>query len=87
MKRIKIKNLPKDFDLCGSVLCIPKEVRAKQPELLSKMFIKSGWNKGIWCMKKKAQNGRIYPVFFENFNECGEWEIETNDIRALVKKE
>ena len=82
MKVVKIKDLPKDFQLVGLTLIIPKYVRKVQPELLPKMVIKSGWNKGFWGTKKDGDS-RIYPVLFEDFKEVGKWKVELNVIQTF----
>jgi hypothetical protein len=60
-KKIKIKDLPEDFDMIGCKL------KGK--------YIYSGWNKGFW-MKKKMSDSEIFPLFFKSFNDIKDWEIE-----------
>jgi len=79
---MKLKDLPKDFQLVGLTLIIPKYVRKVQPELLPKMIIKSGWNKGFWCIKKEGDS-RMYPVLFKDFDEVKEWRVGLNEMQTL----
>lgn len=78
-KRIKIKDLPENLTLDGKVLCIPAYARKNRTELLPKMIIRSGWNKGFWCVKE-INASQIFPVFFKDFKEVKEWSIEVNPI-------
>ena len=78
MKKIAIKDLSSDIILDNQILCIPLYVRKKQPKLLPKMIIRSGWNKGFWCVKKQG-DGRLFPVFFENWDEVKEWKIKAEN--------
>lgn len=71
---MKIKDLPKDFNLVGCKL--------------GKQFIVSGWNKGFWLSDsyKDYQNGKssqIHPIFFKSFEEIKEWKIEVPLGRIL----
>ena len=75
MKTIKIKNLDKNQELVGMKLILPKHTLLLDPQLKPKMFIKSGWNKGFWLVHK-ITDSRIFPVFFEDFKEVGEWKVE-----------
>ncbi len=79
MQKIKIKDIPKEFDLVNKILHIPEEYRKNKFELKPKMIIRSGWNKGFWCVKK-VNDSRFYPVCFNNFDEIKDWEIEVDDI-------
>lgn len=73
--KIKIKQLTDSESLIGRVLFIPLYKRKEDRELLPKMIIKSGWIKGLWCVKK-IDDERVYPVFFDSFDEVKEWYIE-----------
>lgn len=73
--KIKIKDLPKYINLVGKKLYIPKSHRPDSCKTLSKMIIRSGWNKGFWCVRKQDDD-RVYPINFNNFNEIKEWYIE-----------
>jgi len=74
--KTKIKDLPVSFDLVGAVLYIPKTHRPIECKLLSKMIIKSGWNKGFWC-KRKLNEDRVFPITFYSFDEIKDWYVET----------
>jgi hypothetical protein len=74
MKKIKIKDLPETQELVGCILHIPVYARDESQDVLPKMIIKSGWNKGFWCIKKVGDE-QIFPVFFEDFEEVKEWYV------------
>ncbi len=82
MKVMKIKDLPEDFQIVGLTLIVPKEILKTNFELSPNMIIKSGWNKGFWCIKKE-DDGRIYPVFFKDFDEVKEWKVGLNEMQTL----
>lgn len=83
MKAVRISQLPSDFVLDNHVLRVPRYVIKKQGELLDRMIIVGGWNKGFWC-KKKIEDSQIYPIFFKNFDEIKNWKIEL-DASDLLK--
>ena len=58
---VKIKDLPKDFNLVGCKL--------------NGKFIYSGWNKGFW-LKENKESSQVKPIFFKNYEEIKDWEIE-----------
>ena len=72
MKWIKIKDLPKDTQLVGRQL------------KKNKMYIYSGWNKGFWC-KKNKEDSQIHPIFFKNYDEVKEWEVEKT-LQDIINK-
>ncbi len=57
---------------------IPKEILKTNFDLSPKMIIKSGWNKGFWCVRKLG-DCRMFPILFKDFNEIKDWKIEIND--------
>lgn len=66
MRKMKIKDLPKDFNLVGCKL--------------GKQYIYSGWNKGFWLSDEPRNSdkgsGQLHPVFFKSFDDIKEWDIE-----------
>jgi len=67
MKKVKIKDLPKNFNMVGCKL--------------GKRFIISGWNKGFWLSDsyedyKAGKETEVEPIFFKDFKEIENWEIE-----------
>lgn len=79
MKTIKIKDLPADFQLVGTTLIVSESVRKTDFQLSPKMIIKSGWNKGFWCIKKEGDS-RMYPICFDSFDEIKDWKIEMHEL-------
>lgn len=73
--KTKIKDLPESCDLVGKILYIPKSYRLANCKLLPKMIIRSGWNKGFWCVKK-TNDEQIFPITFDNFETIKEWCVE-----------
>ena len=59
--KIKIKDLPSDFQLVGCKL--------------NGKIIASGWNKGFWVKTTEESQQRI-PVLFKDFDEIKNWVIE-----------
>jgi len=68
MKKYKIKDLPKDFNLVGC--------------MLNGKYIYSGWAKGFW-VKDSKESSNVEPLFFKSFDEIKEWEIEVPMGRVL----
>lgn len=68
MKKFKIKDLPKDFNLVGCKL--------------GNKYIYSGWNKGFW-LKDNEQSSNLTPKVFKDFDEIKDWEVEVSDLRAI----
>jgi len=67
MQKMKIKDLPKDFILDGCKL--------------NGKYIVSAWPKGFWTTDnyedyQSGKESEVKPVFFKNFDEIKEWEIE-----------
>lgn len=60
MRKIKIKDLPKNFNLVGCKL--------------NGKYIHSAWNKGFW-LKNRKEDTQVFPVFFKNFEEIRNWKI------------
>jgi len=73
-KLTKLKDLPKDTQLCNLKIKIPKKIQISQSIPSSIMIIYSGWNKGLW-LKKNINDEQIYPLCFENFNEIKKLEV------------
>jgi len=70
---IKINDLSKNTSLIGKILILPDYIKRNCPK--KDMYIYSGWNKGFWC-KAKMDDERIYPVFFENYDEVKNWKVK-----------
>jgi hypothetical protein len=60
-------------DLVGCQIIIPNYKKHNLPK--RKMYIKSGWNKGLWLGIDDKQDGQIYPYFFEDFKEIENLEV------------
>ena len=67
-KKYKIKDLPKDFILDKCKL--------------NGQYIISGWQKGFW-VKDGLESTQIFPIFFKDYDEIKEWEIEVPIMRTL----
>ena len=69
----KIGDLPENFNLVGC-------------KLKGKTII-SGWPKGFWLEAKK-NSSQVTPIFFKNFDEIKNWEVEVPIFRInqIVKK-
>ncbi len=73
---MKIKDLPKDQSLEGVKFKVPKG----HPECPLKVaYWRSQWGyengkAGVWCCKK-ANDGRVYPIFLDKLIEVLEWEV------------
>ena len=76
-KTKRLKDLPKDKQLVGLKIKIPKDKRTLT-DYSDKMYIYSGWNKGLW-LKKKMEDQRIFPYFFESFDDIKDLEIINED--------
>ena len=61
MKKVKIKDLPKNFNMTGCKL--------------QGKYIFSGWNKGFW-LKENWEGTAVKPIFFKNWEAIKNWEIE-----------
>ena len=68
MKKIKIKDLSKNMNLVGCKL--------------NGKFIVSGWKKGFW-LKKSENSSNVTPIFFKDFKEIENWEIEIPDNKLI----
>ena len=67
MKGYKIGELPRDFNLVGCKL--------------GRQYIISGWSRGFWVVDnyedyKSGKQAKTEPVFFKDFEEIKNWEIE-----------
>ena len=61
-------------DLVGYCLKIPNYKEKNLPK--KNMYIKSGWNKGLWLSIDKDKDGLIYPLFFEKPEEVLDLDVE-----------
>ena len=72
MDKKKLKDI--DGNIVGYKIIIPDYKKRSLPK--KKMYIKSGWNKGLWLKTDNKENGRVYPCFFESFEDMENLEVE-----------
>ena len=60
-------------DLVGLKIRVPKYKTHDLPK--RDMYIKSGWNKGLWLSTDTKENGRVFPLTFSDFKEIENIEI------------
>ena len=70
---MKLKNLPKNKSLIGTKIIIPPKLRKEQNIPKRVMYIKSGWNRGLWLSTGKGS--RVYPLTFDSFKEIENLEV------------
>jgi hypothetical protein len=64
---MKVKDLPKDTQLVGVKVRIPKQFQAMYSGPKGPMVIFSSWNQGIW-LKKSMIDSKIYPLCMDPKN-------------------
>jgi hypothetical protein len=79
---MKLKDIPKDADLVGLKIKIPKKIQTKFGLPKKEMFIYSGWCKGLW-LKATMEDGRIYPMTFETYKDLEEFEVICSPSKLL----
>lgn len=70
----KLKDLPKNVDIVGMVIKVPKRLQVMNSLPKQKMYIKSGWIKGLW-LTATPEAERIYPLCFDSFNDIKDLEV------------
>ena len=71
---MKLKDMDKNTDIAGMKVVIPDYKKHDLPKRT--MYIKSGWNKGLWLKTDNKQDGRIYPYTFDSFKDIENLEIK-----------
>lgn len=72
--KMKIKDLPKNTELGGMKIKIPKKYEDTYQGIKGEMFIFSSWQKGVW-LKKKMDADRIYPMQLDKLKDLLEFTI------------
>ena len=67
--------LPTTTDIVGLKIRVPEELRIHNNIPKSEMYIRSGWNKGLWLKEDKNHDGRIYPLTFQEFADIADIEV------------
>jgi hypothetical protein len=73
---MRLKDLPKDRNIVGIIIKIPKKLQIIHSLPQEEMYIKSGWIKGLW-LTTGQDSQRIYPLTYNKFK----------DIENLIVKE
>ena len=71
---MKIKDFPKNKELLGVRIKIPKKYSDSYIGIKDKMYIFSSWQKGVWLKKKMSEN-RIYPLQLDKLTDLLEFEV------------
>jgi hypothetical protein len=71
--KMKLKDYKGTLDYV--LIKIPKPLVKEHSLPKDKMYIKSGWIRGLWLMAEKQQDGRIYPLTFNDFSEIEDIEV------------
>jgi hypothetical protein len=73
-KPILWKELPKDVNICGLILYVPKKWQLDQGIPHERMYVFSGWFRGLWLKADPCQD-RIYPLTVESFKDIDNWKV------------
>lgn len=72
---MKWKELPKDINIGGLILHVPKRYQLDQGIPHERMYVFSGWFRGLWLKADPCQD-RIYPLTVDpKWKEIENWKV------------